>query len=247
MLPVLQIGKFKIMTFPCILLLAFFVCLIAMIFIEKYQYEYLISVQRMFLSVLVMSGIGGKTLYLISMLCQGEKEYLHLINGFVFYGGLIGAFIGIVMWCKKHHKNILIYTDIFVSVLPLGQAVGRIGCYFNGCCYGKNYNGILAVEYIIEGKKCKVFPTWFIEAGVCLMIYVAMHFINKEMEGLKTAIYIMVYAVSRFIIEFYRGDEIRGIWGYVSTSQIVSLCFMGIAIILIQAVVCIRKRGYREW
>ncbi len=248
MLPVIKIGFINLMVFPFVLLIAIEACFLALVYIEQIEYPELINMVKMFLPCLIFACIGGKTLYLFTKVIQGHKKILNLFNGFVFYGGLIGALVGISLFCKKHQiDNRWKYIDLFVSVLPLGQSIGRIGCYFNGCCYGKNYNGFLAVRYIVANQKCDVFPTWFVEAIFCLMIYIFMHYVNKKIYGLKTAVYMISYSFFRFIIEFYRGDEIRGIYRGISTSQIISVfVFLFGGLIMIRTKI-IRKRGYREW
>jgi phosphatidylglycerol:prolipoprotein diacylglycerol transferase len=114
--------------------------------------------------------------------------------------------------------------------MPIGQAFGRIGCYFNGCCYGARSDSWIAIPYIIGGVHTKVIPTQFIESLFCLLLGIAFLVWKTEKQGLYTFIYFISYAVFRFIIEFYRGDNIRGIWLGLSTSQLISI---GIIIVFI--------------
>ena len=110
--------------------------------------------------------------------------------------------------------------------MPLGQAIGRIGCYFSGCCYGFEYNGYLSVPYVIDGVQTRVFPTWFIESGFCILLAIFFQvFYRSSKSGMHTAIYFIAYSSFQFIIEFFRGDDVRGVYGWISTSQIISILF----------------------
>lgn len=152
----------------------------------------------------------------------GEK-----VNGFVFYGGLLGATSGLLIYSKHKQINFIDLLDVYASLLPLGQAIGRIGCYLNGCCYGRPYIGILSVEYIIDGKEMTVFPTWFAESAFCLILFLMMFIINKPLpSGIYSVIYFTAYSVFRFLIEFFRGDSVRGLWYGLSTSQYLSILLL---------------------
>jgi phosphatidylglycerol:prolipoprotein diacylglycerol transferase len=177
------------------------------------------------------------------MIIQGQKTGWDAFFsvGFVFYGALIGLSAGIFLESKRRGKPVLIYTDAFFRLLPLGQAIGRIGCYFNGCCYGAESNSWIAIPYIIGDIHVTVIPTQFIEAAFCLILAVAFLFWQTEKQGRYTFIYLSAYAVFRFVLEFFRGDEIRGLWFGLSTSQWISISMMIIA--TIGGVKLIRKKN----
>lgn len=125
--------------------------------------------------------------------------------------------------------------------MPLGQAIGRIGCYFNGCCYGKEYTGIGAVDYIVNGNIVKVFPTWFAESLYCFILFIIMFCINrKKCSGFYAVVYLVTYSIFRFWIEYYRGDDIRGIWKGLSTSQYISAVIVAIGMLM--GIVCFMKK-----
>ena len=116
----------------------------------------------------------------------------------------------------------------------MGQAIGRIGCYFNGCCYGKYYTGLLSVKYVVDGKETHVFPTWFIESFFCFVLFICMFLISKKIySGIYAAIYMMSYSLFRFVIEYFRGDLVRGVWYGVSTSQYISICIFVVGVVIL--------------
>ena len=180
--------------------------------------------------------LGGKILYMISQKPQSliEAIYNILYGGFVFYGGLIGGCIGLIIYCKGENKQIWEYMDLILSIVPLGQAIGRIGCFFNGCCYGRMYDGILAVPYLVDGIVRYVFPTWFFESAFTLLLFLYFHLIHRcSYEGQRTGIYMVSYSLFRFFIEFFRGDVARGMWNGLSTSQWISLIVVVVGMLIL--------------
>jgi len=172
--------------------------------------------------------LGGKLIAFVSILPILIKDNLwgwstFFLVGFVFYGALIGLIIGIFIESKRRNKPITTYTDTFLRLLPLGQGIGRIGCYFNGCCYGIQSDSLIAIPYPINGVYVSVIPVQIIEALFCLSLGIVLLTIQSNKQGFYTHIYLICYAIFRFIIEFFRGDEIRGLWIGLSTSQWISL------------------------
>ena len=217
-------GPFKIVTFPIIIVLAIGVCMI--VFIESNRYDILCfrKISMSANTAMLGAAVGGKIMFALTRLGDANYSISYLFSGFVFYGGLIGGVIGIYFFCLYKKERFLELTDVYAGIIPLGQAIGRIGCYCNGCCYGKDYSGQFAVPYIVNGVYKTVFPTWFIESLFCFLIFCLLLTIKaKPYCGCYTAWYLMLYSAFRFIIEFYRGDEIRGVWKLFSTSQIISI------------------------
>ena len=107
--------------------------------------------------------LGAKLLSIltsINVIRENNIGFVDVIkNGFVFYGGLIGGFIGYFIYGKAYKINVLDLTDEGSQVLPLGHAFGRLGCFFSGCCYGVNYkklpskNILSKIKYIFSRQK----------------------------------------------------------------------------------------------
>ena len=146
--------------------------------------------------------------------------------GFVYYGALLGLILGIYLESRRRNKSPIDYTDTYFRLLPFGQAIGRIGCYFNGCCYGCESHSWMAVPYRIGQVETKILPVPFLESAFCLALGVVLLRWNTSRKGNYTIAYLISYAVFRLIIEFFRGDEIRGIWMGFSTSQWISLIIL---------------------
>lgn len=181
--------------------------------------------------------IGAKLFYVIPLLPQffsGQITTRALWSGYVFYGGLFGIFLGTGFFAKMMHRNVYLYWDLLALVTPLFHSFGRIGCFLAGCCYGKEYHGIFAVQfphnpYEPEIELVERFPVQCIESIANIGLYIFLLFCLKKRKraGTITGIYFIVYASLRFILEFFRGDTIRGIYEIgnltLSFSQIISI------------------------
>lgn len=224
MLPIANIFGLRFYVFPVIALIAITCCLLLFICSRKYNNLFIEYVLKSLPWVAFFTVLIGKTLNILIRYMQGERKLSVLLNGFPFFGGLIGILAGLYIYCRINNLYFYELSDIFLSLLPLGQAIGRLGCYCNGCCYGKHYEGPFAVHYFVDGKFDTVYPTWFLESFFCICLFVIMfHISGRLYSGMYSAFYMLLYPVFRFIIEFYRGDTIRGVWGLLSTSQYISI------------------------
>ena len=181
--------------------------------------------------------IGSKLLFIIVSIKQiielNLSIYAVIKGGFVFYGGLIGGIIGILIYTKKYKLPTIDYFDVAAVVVPLGHAFGRVGCFFGGCCYGMPYSGKFAVVYTqtdgMTPLNQPLFPIQLLEAILLLLTFFCLFivFIKKpNKRGMPTFLYTIVYSLMRFSLEFLRGDKERGIMGFLSTSQIISISIL---------------------
>lgn len=147
-----------------------------------------------------------------------------LNSGLVFYGGLLGGIGGAMLVSKLMKFKLSTYADAVVPTLPLAHAFGRVGCFLAGCCYGVEYNGWLSVCFP-QNPQVSVLPIQLIESGINLLVFAfLMWFTRKKRKGYVTLFtYLAIYSVERFVLEFFRGDTIRGIAAGLSTSQWISI------------------------
>lgn len=152
-----------------------------------------------------------------------------VFGGMVFYGGLIGGLLAAVIYCKVMKLDFMFYADIYTPTIPLFHAFGRIGCFFGGCCYGIECN------FGIMYNGVERFPVQIIEC-VCnfILAFLLFYLSRKKMKkGSVLALYLIIYPVIRFTLEFFRGDEIRGFLLGLSTSQWISVLLFVIGIIML--------------
>ena len=178
---------------------------------------------------------------------------LNASSGMVFYGGLLGAMLGVIIYCRVSHINGRTYMNIASCAFPMLHAFGRIGCALGGCCYGIEYHGLFAIQYTAAQIKPGIsdhiadfprFPVQPMEALIEFLICFIMIRIYLKYENRYSiaAIYLFTYGIVRFSDEFLRGDVIRGLWGPFSTSQWIALfCIIGTVIYFISKRLSLKK------
>lgn len=204
--------------------------------------------------VMIGAVLGAKVLFIAVSWKEIVRLKLSLLEiirgGFVFYGGLIGGAIGLFIYGKQYKIKLADYTDVFATALPLGHALGRVGCLFGGCCYGVEYDGFLNVVYesspnYFTPLGVGLFPVQLLEAAalLCLFFVLLALFLKGKAKGCFAPIYLGVYAVLRFIWEYLRGDAERGGFLMCSTSQWISVVLLCVAVVWL---VKIKKRVKKE-
>jgi phosphatidylglycerol:prolipoprotein diacylglycerol transferase len=194
--------------------------------------------------IIISALIGAKLLLLITdfkTFTANPRELLTLArSGGVFYGGLILA-VAVALWYIRRIGLPLWTTcDVFAPGIALGHVVGRFGCLFAGCCFGKpttrpwgiTFTDPFAAANVGTPLGVPLHPTQLYEAGaelIILLLLLATERKGRPFAGRTFWLYMLLYAISRFVIEFYRGDE-RGTVGMFSTSQFISIVLAPLAI-----------------
>lgn len=239
MCPTYTIFNFTLATYGTLIFLGLVLGLMtSIVLVKKYQPTLKDDIFYSFLFGFVGVGIGGKLLYIITIfpvflkLSQRNipfKKMLPMItnSGFVFYGSLIGAGIAIFIYSKVFSLPLERLLYFLVPAIPLIHSIGRLGCMAAGCCYGIPCSsfGYYMNKSMIAPQNIKLFPTQLLESIYCLLIFILIVVLFKKINnGYKLlGIYILLYSPFRFLMEFFRGDIIRGGIGVLSTSQIISL------------------------
>src|SRR5215471_7129247 len=194
--------------------------------------------------IIISALVGAKLLLLVTdfqTFRSNPAELLNLVReGGVFYGGLIVAVTVALLYIKRVGLPLWTTCDVFAPGIALGHVVGRFGCFFAGCCFGKptsvpwaiTFRDPFAAANVGTPLNVPLHPTQLYEAGAELLILILL--LVTEKSGRKFAgrtfwLYMLLYSMSRFVIEFYRGDE-RGNVGPFSTSQFVSVILAPLAI-----------------
>ncbi len=170
-------------------------------------------------------------------------------SGGVFYGGLIGATLVAFWYIKRHRLPLWTTCDVFAPGIALGHVVGRVGCLMAGCCYGLptsmpwaiTFTDPFAAANVGTPLNVPLHPTQLYEAGAELLILAFLLVTERKgrtFAGRTFWGYMLLYAISRFVIEFYRGDE-RGLVAGLSTSQFISLVLATLSVIML---VVLRRR-----
>lgn len=162
-----------------------------------------------------------------------------LRSGGVFYGGFLLALAAALLYCLKHRLKIFAVTDAFAPGLVLGHAIGRLGCFSAGCCWGKpahlpwavTFTNPLSHEVVGVPLNIPLHPTQLYEAAVNagIFLFLGWRYRHKRFDGQIFSLYLMCYSVWRFFVEFWRDHEDTGMmWGgSLSVAQFTSiLCFL---------------------
>ena len=195
------------------------------------------------LYILVSALVGAKLLLLIVDWQHYQHDPWSLVrSGGVFYGGLVAAVITSIWFFRKHKLSVWPMTDILAPSVALGHAIGRLGCFSAGCCYGRpttvpwgvTFTDPYAREIVGVPLGIPLHPTQLYESIVEFAIFGFLIYLTtkKKFDGQIFWSYVALYSGARFIIEHYRGDLDRGLafGGAVSTSQIIAVVLMGVAI-----------------
>jgi len=186
--------------------------------------------------VLVSVLVGAKLAYLLihsNEVSFGWREIVSLIRGgFVFYGGLIGGVAGGVWWLKSRGLPILPFGDLIAAPLCFGHAIGRLGCWLNGCCYGRPASwGIVMPDVDILPRV----PTQLIEAAGLAVLgsLLLLARPDRARAGRTLAFYAIGYGILRFAVELLRDDPRGGAWFGMSVSQSLSIAALIAGILLL--------------
>ncbi|MGN0601085.1 MAG: prolipoprotein diacylglyceryl transferase [Oscillospiraceae bacterium] len=160
-----------------------------------------------------------------------------VFGGSVFYGGLIGAIISAGIYSKVGHLT-SDYFDIGACMIPLFHTFGRIGCFLSGCCYGIESDIGFVYHYSpdVLANGVRRFPVQLVEAGFNFAIFLIVWYLlrHNKLKGKLLFVYLLLYSVVRFCLEFLRGDAIRGHFWIFSTSQWISIIiFISVVSILL--------------
>ncbi len=166
---------------------------------------------------LIVGGIlGARTLYVITYWQESfanqpfSEIFMVQHGGLVYYGGLIGSALGCVIYARLKRVPLWKLADVLAPSIALGYVFGRIGCLLNGCCYGQVCELPWAIHFPAghETYPHGVHPTQIYDSLLNLVLYLALAWAYrlKKFDGQILALYLMCYAVTRSLVEMFRGD-----------------------------------------
>jgi phosphatidylglycerol:prolipoprotein diacylglycerol transferase len=192
--------------------------------------------------LVVLCGIvGAKILYILNdwnSYASNPREIFSIDTlqaGGVFSGGLIAAFIAAAWYVRRHHMPALRTCDAFAPGLALGHAIGRVGCFAAGCCYGKETHHLWGVTFHnplanqIAGTPLNVplEPTQLFESSVELANFIFLMWLlkRKKFDGQIFGAFMFIYGIARFFLEYLRDDPGRGsvFGGALTVTQLIAI------------------------
>lgn len=159
-------------------------------------------------------------------------------NGFVVYGGIIGGALAAYLYSRIKKMEFLKYFDVLMPSVALAQGFGRIGCFLAGCCYGKETESVFGIVFKNSGyapNGVRLIPTQLISsAGNFLIMAILILYARKQRQpGKVGALYLVLYSVGRFAVEYLRNDYRGEVFGVLSTSQFISVFTLILGIVLL--------------
>lgn len=239
-----QIGSFGVPTYGVLVALGVLVGLWISVRNSEKQGIKADNAWDLGIAVVLAGIIGAKVLYIILEWRSGHafgenlREIFSLDTlqaGGVFSGGLIAAFVVAAWFLRKHQMPALRTCDAFAPGLAMGHAIGRLGCFAAGCCYGKPTHHFWGVTFTNPLAKAVVGtplnealePTQLIESAAELTIFFLLTwmFKRKKFDGQIFGAYLFLYGIARFLIEFLRDDPGRGsvFGGVLSGTQLIAI------------------------
>lgn len=193
--------------------------------------------------LLIGTLMGARALYVISYWQDqfAAKPWWEIFmiqhGGLVYYGGLIGASVSFIFcaWWKK--LPLWRVADVLAPGIALGQAIGRLGCLMNGCCYGKPTSLPWAIQFppgVIEAGTAGVHPTEIYESILDFGLFVGLAWFHgrRRFDGQIFALYLLGYALLRSFVEIFRGDYSTCYLGFLTPGQVASACILPIGLVL---------------
>jgi phosphatidylglycerol:prolipoprotein diacylglycerol transferase len=228
----LQFGRFTLYAYGVFITMAFVTTLVlASLKIRKSETGISFgNLVDLFFYAVLSAIIGSRTLFILINFDDYRQNPMQIFKlwegGLVFYGGLLLA-TGVSLWYMRWHRlPIWKVADLIAPLIALGLFFGRIGCFFAGCCYGKEtslpWGVIFKHPDSLAPLNIPLHPTQLYDAanGLALFFFLSWMEKRKTFEGQIFWLFLFLYAITRFFIEILRGDPRGFLFGnFLSTSQ----------------------------
>ena len=191
---------------------------------------------------LIFGYAGSKLLYSLTVLPEVLADPASILRtlstGWVVFGGLLGGMLGGWIFCRRKGLPAWKYFDVGLPSVALAQGFGRIGCFFAGCCYGVETDSAFSIVFSASQfapNHVHLVPTQLISSAGDFLLYFFLVWYDrhrKKRDGEVAAMYLILYSAGRILVEFWRGDLVRGAVGPLSTSQFIGVFTLAAGIVL---------------
>lgn len=185
------------------------------------------------LLVLFIGGVlGARLFYVIQHWADFAGDPMAAVRiqegGLVWYGGLLCAIAGGAVYARWQRWPVMKLADFFAPVSAMAHGIGRIGCFFNGCCYGREAESFWAIA--LPGEEHARYPAQLYEAFGLFAISAVLFIFSRRprREGSVLWLYLCLYGLLRFSVEFLRGDNDH--YFSLTIPQWMSLALVGAAL-----------------
>jgi len=226
-----KIGPFTIYSYGLILALAFMVG-VALARLQAKRENIRPDLIFNFSFLVFVSGIiGARIFYIIENTDYYIKRPVEIImlqhGGLSWFGGLTFSIVCGILYLKKKKVSIYKIFDLIAPFLALTQGLGRIGCLLNGCCFGK----VSKFGIYFPVHNAVLIPTQIYSSLALIFIFIILRFLQDKphQEGTIFFVYLLLYSLKRFFIEFWRADN-KIIFGGLTLFQILSILLFCLSI-----------------
>jgi len=245
MLPeICQIGPFTIYAYGLMLVLAFFVSsYLASLQAKREGFDPDLIFNLCFL-VFISGIIGARVFYVLNNLGSYLRNPLEMVmlqhGGLAWFGGVIFGALAAILFIKKKKLGLFRILDLLVPFIALGQAIGRIGCLLNGCCFGR----VSTFGIYFKVFDQVLIPTQLYSSLLLLLIFFVLRFMQdrKHLPGQILCAYLFLYSIKRFFIEYLRNDTPRIFYG-LTIFQFLSLAMFTISLLISIKISYDKKKG----
>ena len=238
-----KIGPITIYTYGVLIATAFFLGLALAVRQARMEGEDLQKIMDLGFYILLSAVVGSRLLYIAVEFREYLSNPLRIFKvwegGLVFYGGFIMAIAVVIIYVKKNEMSLWKVGDILAPSVAIGQGVGRLGCFFAGCCYGRETDVPWAVIFknpnTLAPMDVHLHPTQLYDSANGFIIFAALLILRKfkKFDGQLFWTYTLLYAVGRFIVEIFRGDERGFVTASLSTSQFIAIPLFAVSIVML--------------
>lgn len=268
---ILRLSELSIPSYPILYGIGITLSGVVLLTLGKREGHEIRKLAHLILALTLAIIVGGRIFFVLQHLDDFKGNWSQAFNlydsGQVFYGGLLLAIPSLILFCRMVHLPASRIIDLVAVAAPLGLAVGRLGCFCRGCCYGKISNMLWAVTFpkhvdvtgqivgsppyldhmnggfVVAGDmfSMPVHPSQIYSSCASLVVFFVMLLFWKTecAKGHLLFIYLIFYAISRFFLEFFRVNEI--VFAELTLPQIMSIIAALLSSIVI-AVSCGAKK-----
>lgn len=239
-------GSIHIPSYGMMIIVGGIVCnLIAQQSMRKDRKKY-----KEFLLIEVTGGIGAVIGAKLMTILNNPSNYLLSVDMFVdagysYYGGLFCFLLFAYFICKACRIDGALYAKEYMYLLSLLHTFWKVGCYLGGCCHGRTYDGALAICYpdgVNDVAGIMVFPSPLVEAVIAGLITIILLYVKrKKLSWHPVGIYLVLYGVTRFFLEFCRYHENQS---FFSVAHVYSIIATGLGIVLV--IISDRRSNYER-
>jgi phosphatidylglycerol:prolipoprotein diacylglycerol transferase len=178
------------------------------------------------IAILIGGIIGGRILFAVInseyFIQHPLKVFMLNEGGLAIQGAIVAAVLAGILIARIKKLPFWKCSDLIVPYIALGQAIGRIGCFLNGCCYGREAGSALAVTF--PGDTVARIPVQIYSSISLILIFMVLLSLRdkRPFDGYLFVMYLVLYSFFRFFMDFFRGDDLAS-WGGMTLSQLISI------------------------